>query len=840
MILPKTSITDVDLDEFERQLREFESSRLKSSTAGVSEHPQVEAAQVSGGKNPKGGRQNRRAPTPASSVQARQKPMKSSAKANVDDVERRLREVASSVLRKSRPSSEKGDLLVSRDKQPEQIPRFNADEKAASADAAGRLGLIQETSWRPIILQTYSERSVVSRCARSLALPLLLLALGAGTLVMLDPEGALTNIGRSAEDARATRVERDDQKPPLESAATAASFDQPSRSATLAEPSANAAPAVVAPGGAASPTQVLASPGNLTMAGPVSPNETSDVKVHDAAEVMPIRVAADDRGPSSSALDPAGSAPAPTGQSLDAAEAPAAAPSIQAKLVETSGSPNPVIVPHSDVLPGEALSQTPRPDAQGSATPQAQMPLPTITPSPTPDAVASSAIGIKPDDSNSGSRGDAISDSPQPVLAALAPVDVLMSRSVVARSPMPDEAAAPSLAAGSNEAKSGSPGEPVPEAPAQVEASEPSSMPSVILPPAIADVAASAEAEIIASIVSLRETSSPTPAETAPPLGASDRVASRRDSIDETVPASAMAALSTLQTPTPVAASPAPDGPASSQAQTVVSEKPIHSKPFSAGEALVDVATASASQEAPTLPPPVALMPEEILAQATPVAPIRRGKPSSAELVVAQGSSGAIGAALPLRVSLNGAPAGAIIVIKGLPAGATLSVGRPLETGGWQLAGGELPDAALRPPQGFAGVMELELELRLPNDGVADRKTLHLEWTAIAGSQATRPDFVIRHLEPDEVAALLKRGEGFIASGDLASARLVLQRAAEAGEAQAALSLAGTFDPIVLDRLGLQGQKADIEKARIWYQRAQELGSAAAPRRLRLLADYDQ
>ncbi len=56
MILPKTSITDVDLDEFERQLREFESSRLKSSTAGVSEHPQVEAAQVSGGKNPKGGR----------------------------------------------------------------------------------------------------------------------------------------------------------------------------------------------------------------------------------------------------------------------------------------------------------------------------------------------------------------------------------------------------------------------------------------------------------------------------------------------------------------------------------------------------------------------------------------------------------------------------------------------------------------------------------------------------------------------------------------------------------------------------------------------------------------
>ena len=95
-------------------------------------------------------------------------------------------------------------------------------------------------------------------------------------------------------------------------------------------------------------------------------------------------------------------------------------------------------------------------------------------------------------------------------------------------------------------------------------------------------------------------------------------------------------------------------------------------------------------------------------------------------------------------------------------------------------------------------------------------------------------------MDSDEIAALLKRGEGFIASGDLASARLVLQRAAEAGEAQAALSLAGTFDPIALDKLGLQGQKADIEKARTWYQRAQELGSTAAPGRLQLLAGYDQ
>ena len=100
--------------------------------------------------------------------------------------------------------------------------------------------------------------------------------------------------------------------------------------------------------------------------------------------------------------------------------------------------------------------------------------------------------------------------------------------------------------------------------------------------------------------------------------------------------------------------------------------------------------------------------------------------------------------------------------------------------------------------------MELRLELRLANDSVVDLKTLHLEWVAPGVAQTTRPVLVVRHLDSDEVAALVKRGEDFIASGDLASARLVLQRAAEAGEAQAALLLAGTYDPIVLEKLRIQ------------------------------------
>ena len=96
--------------------------------------------------------------------------------------------------------------------------------------------------------------------------------------------------------------------------------------------------------------------------------------------------------------------------------------------------------------------------------------------------------------------------------------------------------------------------------------------------------------------------------------------------------------------------------------------------------------------------------------------------------------------------------------------------------------------------------------------------------------------FPIRQLDREEIADLMRRGEAFIAAGDLASARLVLQRAAEGGDPRAALTLAGTYDPIVLEKLGIQGFASDIAAARTWYERAKEFGSAEAMRRLEMLA----
>ena len=102
--------------------------------------------------------------------------------------------------------------------------------------------------------------------------------------------------------------------------------------------------------------------------------------------------------------------------------------------------------------------------------------------------------------------------------------------------------------------------------------------------------------------------------------------------------------------------------------------------------------------------------------------------------------------------------------------------------------------------------------------------------------QQTVPDFVTRHLDADELASMLRRADDLIMSGDLSSARLLLRRVAEAGDARAAFTLAGTFDPSVLKALGLQDGAPDIALARLWYERAAQLGSADAQGRLQQLA----
>jgi hypothetical protein len=245
---------------------------------------------------------------------------------------------------------------------------------------------------------------------------------------------------------------------------------------------------------------------------------------------------------------------------------------------------------------------------------------------------------------------------------------------------------------------------------------------------------------------------------------------------------------------------------------------------------------------------------------------VQQSKPGIPRLLV-QGSRGIIGEPVLLGVTLEGQAEGAVVMITGLVPGMTLSAGAAVGANTWQVPATDLAHTWIGPPSDFVGVVDLMVELHLADTTIVDRRPIHFEWagaTPVVASAspiiaaelpavapqlpaiASKPPAVAPppradapgppQLDADEIAVLVRRGKEFIANGDLPGARLVLQRAAESKDAQAALMLATTYDPVILRQLKVYGLAADIAMARMWYQKAKEFGSAEAPRRLEILA----
>jgi len=79
---------------------------------------------------------------------------------------------------------------------------------------------------------------------------------------------------------------------------------------------------------------------------------------------------------------------------------------------------------------------------------------------------------------------------------------------------------------------------------------------------------------------------------------------------------------------------------------------------------------------------------------------------------------------------------------------------------------------------------------------------------------------------------LLIQGLRTLVLGGVNSARLLLRRAADAGDARAALVLGDTFDEVRLVQFGVLGVQPDRAKAAYWYERASTLGAPEANDRL--------
>jgi hypothetical protein len=87
----------------------------------------------------------------------------------------------------------------------------------------------------------------------------------------------------------------------------------------------------------------------------------------------------------------------------------------------------------------------------------------------------------------------------------------------------------------------------------------------------------------------------------------------------------------------------------------------------------------------------------------------------------------------------------------------------------------------------------------------------------------------------DRAVRLVRKGDEHLSEGNIAAARLLYERAADAGLAEGAMALAGTYDAGELARLSVRGIAPNAKEARRWYERARELGAAGAAAQLQRL-----
>ncbi|MBX9589128.1 MAG: hypothetical protein K2X43_07480 [Hyphomonadaceae bacterium] len=224
-------------------------------------------------------------------------------------------------------------------------------------------------------------------------------------------------------------------------------------------------------------------------------------------------------------------------------------------------------------------------------------------------------------------------------------------------------------------------------------------------------------------------------------------------------------------------------------------------------------------------------------------------------------------APLAIRIgSPEAVPKGSFIRIRGLPPTIALSDGHSIAPGSWAIPIAALPNLRITLPAMALGKSEISITL-VGNDGtvLAEAKSVLIISATVAPGKSNGPSVSIlragtpqppapaetavrppspippegpSRLTPeqrDRALRLVKRGDEHLAEGGIAQARLLYERAAEAGLAQGAMALAATYDAAELSRLGVRGLQPDRALALHWYERARQLGASEAEQRLRRL-----
>jgi TPR repeat protein len=159
-----------------------------------------------------------------------------------------------------------------------------------------------------------------------------------------------------------------------------------------------------------------------------------------------------------------------------------------------------------------------------------------------------------------------------------------------------------------------------------------------------------------------------------------------------------------------------------------------------------------------------------------------------------------------------------------------------------------LPNLSLFLPAGLQGTSQVVISLVGPEGAVMAEARTELTVSpapaaargagagaapssAMAGPSVPR----LSPAERERALALHAKGLEQLERGNVYAARKFFERAAEAGLAQSAVAVAGTYDPDELSKLNVVGMAPDVEAARRWYEKARTLGAVEAGERLRRL-----
>lgn len=217
----------------------------------------------------------------------------------------------------------------------------------------------------------------------------------------------------------------------------------------------------------------------------------------------------------------------------------------------------------------------------------------------------------------------------------------------------------------------------------------------------------------------------------------------------------------------------------------------------------------------------------------------------------------------PIRVGpASSIPRNSFVRMRGLPRMASLSEGHTIAPGAWAVPLDALPALKIVLPATAAGKADIQVTLVAVDGSVlVEAKTTLVIQASPPGGTQPRPGASAMILAPgaapapveragpagpiappalsaedrERVLKLLKDGDQQMAQGNIAAARVVYELAADAGFAQAAMALAGTYDAAELARLGVRGIQPNAQEAKRWYERARQLGSSDAETRLQRL-----